>query len=92
MKQIRWLGHAGFKISISDPVEKEEMRNIYIDTWLQNPLIPEDLKEGVVPNDADLVLVTHGHFDHSGSAPDLVKASKNPNCKIVCNFEVGNYF
>ena len=64
MKQIRWLGHAGFKISFSDPIDKEVVRNIYVDTWFQNPKGPEDIKNDV-PDDADLVLVTHGHFDHA---------------------------
>ena len=91
MKQIRWLGHAGFKISFSDPVDKEIVRNVYIDTWLGGPTLPEDLK-GTVPADADLILVTHGHFDHSGSAPDIHKGSARPGCKIVCNYEIGNFF
>jgi glyoxylase-like metal-dependent hydrolase (beta-lactamase superfamily II) len=59
-----------------------------VDTWLGNPKLPEDLK-GVVPDDADIILVTHGHFDHSVSAPDLLKTSKKADPKIVCNYEIG---
>ena len=59
--RIRWLGHAGFKIVIPDtsqspPVDKV----IYIDLWMQNAKLPEDMKDKV-PDDADLILVTHGH-------------------------------
>lgn len=91
MKQIRWLGHAGFKISFADPVDKDQVRNIYVDTWLGNPFLPSDVK-AATPDDADIILVTHGHFDHSASAPDLVKASKKPDARIICNYEIGNYF
>jgi len=42
-------------------------RVIYIDTFFDNPNFPETMKGKC--NDADIVLVTHGHFDHSGSAP-----------------------
>ena len=45
-----------------------------------------------IPDDADLILVTHGHFDHSGSAPDLAKTSKKPNVKVVSNYEIGTFF
>ena len=48
---------------------------IYIDPWLQNPKAPEEFK-GKTPTDADIVLVSKGNYDHSGSAVDLIKASK----------------
>ena len=91
MAQIRWLGHAGFKITFPDPKEHSIIRVVYIDTWLGNPLLPADFKD-TVPDDADLVLVTHGHFDHSGSSPDIVKHSKKEGAKVVCNYEIGSYF
>ena len=88
MKQIRWLGHAGFKIQFSDPTTPDVTRTIYVDTWLEgNPKLPADLK-GVIPDDADLVLVTHGHFDHSSSAPALIKNSKKPSPKLIANYEI----
>ena len=68
--QIRWLGHAGFKITIPDPVEARITRNIYIDVWIDAPTGPEDIKNSI-PDDADLILVTHGHYDHAISAPPL---------------------
>jgi L-ascorbate metabolism protein UlaG (beta-lactamase superfamily) len=65
---IRWLGHAAFQITTN------EGRHIYIDPWIKgNPACPvqrEDLEE------ADLVLVTHDHFDHLGDAVSLLKAGK----------------
>ena len=45
-----------------------------------------------MPDDADLVLVSHGHFDHAGSAPDIIKASKKEGAKVVCNYEIFNFY
>ena len=89
--KIRWLGHAGFRISFSDPKSHEE-RVVYIDPWLENPLLPDDLKGKPVMTDADLVLVTHGHFDHATSAPHIVKASVKPGAKTLSNFEISNHY
>ena len=88
---IRWLGHAGFRISFPDSTDATVTRVVYIDTWLANPKLPADMKD-TVPTDADLVLVTHGHFDHAGSTPDIVKASKHEHVKVVTNFEICLFF
>ena len=45
-----------------------------------------------IPKDADLILVTHGHFDDASSAPDLLKASVKNDAKIACIFEIGQYY
>lgn len=62
---LRWLSHAGFIIS------SPEGRTIIIDPWIEdNPLCPiklDDIKA------ADVVLVTHDHYDHLGSAVDIAK-------------------
>jgi len=62
-KSIKWLGHAAFMItSAQDKV-------IFIDPFIMgNPLCPitvDDITQ------ANLVLVTHDHFDHVGSAVDI---------------------
>ena len=88
---IKWLGHAGFRIAFNDPTDAEVERVIYVDTWLQNPKLPADW-QGKIPDDADLILVTHGHFDHAASSPDLAKNSKKAGVKVVANFEIGLYF
>ena len=86
---IKWFGHAGFKLSFLD--EKEVQKNIYIDVWIDNKDCPEEEKKEC-PNDADLVLVTHGQLDHSMHAPFLIMAGKKDDRQIVCTSEVGTYY
>ena len=38
------------------------------------------------------MLVTHGYFDHSSSAPEIVMGSKKEEAKIVSNFEICLHF
>ena len=91
--KLLWLGHAGFKLTFNaDGTE----RVIYIDTWLGNPKLPDVMKneagEPVMPTDADLVLVTHGHFDHASSAADIQKASTKADCAIVAGYELCQFY
>lgn len=86
---MKWFGHAGFKLSFLD--EKEIQRAVYIDIWIDNKDCPEEEKKEC-PNDADLVLVTHGQLDHSMHAPFLIMAGKREDRKIVCTSELGTYY
>ena len=88
---IRWLGHAGFRVAFPDSKDASVERVVYIDAWLQNPKLPQDFK-GKTLEDADLMLVTHGHFDHASSAPDIVKGSKKEGAKIVANWEICKHY
>jgi len=64
---IEWLGHAGFRLKTSDE------KIIYID--------PFQISEVGEKDKADLVLITHSHFDHC-SLDDINKVIKN-NSRIV---------
>lgn len=86
---IKWFGHCGFKISFLD--ESEKQRSIYVDIWIDNKDCPQEERMSC-PNDADLILVTHGQGDHSMNAPSLLMASKKEGKKIVCNTEVGIFY
>jgi L-ascorbate metabolism protein UlaG (beta-lactamase superfamily) len=76
--KITWLGHATFLVTTPGG------KKVLFDPWTtQNPACPDDLKD---PGDIDLILITHGHFDHIGDAVDLAKKYKP---QVVCIVEVG---
>ena len=72
-----WLGHSTFTI------ETPEGKTLLIDPWVKsNPACPEKLKElGKI----DVLLCTHGHFDHIG---DAVGICKEQNPTVVGIFEL----
>lgn len=71
--RITWHGHAFFEVETNG-------KTIVIDPFTDNPKTntrPEDL-------DPDLVLVTHGHFDHAGCVAQL-------DAPVLANFEVATW-
>jgi len=73
--QITWLGHAAFKIVTPGG------KVVLIDPWVtSNPLCPAELKKF---EKVDLMLVSHGHFDHIADAVDIAKATKPRVAAIV---------
>lgn len=71
--EVLWLGQAS--VRITTPGGKV----IVIDPWLRtNPKTPASFKNLEALGKVDLVLVTHGHFDHIADAPDLAKMHKVP--------------
>jgi L-ascorbate metabolism protein UlaG (beta-lactamase superfamily) len=64
---LTWLGHSTFKIRSVDG------KILLIDPWLAgNPKCPEAEKN---IDHLDLMLCTHGHFDHIGDAVQTAKAT-----------------
>src|SRR6202162_6274815 len=73
-----WIVHGTWK------VRSAKGKDIYIDPWvMNNPVAPAALKK---VDGCDLMLITHGHFDHVHDALEIAKAT---NPKIVTNFEIG---
>ena len=74
-----WLGHGSFLLKHSSGI------NIMFDPWIDdNPAYPQGYDLGKV----DLVLITHGHYDHIASTPTLCKAQKPT---VVAIFELCNW-
>lgn len=71
--EVLWLGQAA--VRITTPGGKV----IVVDPWLRtNPKTPANFKNLEALGKVDLVLVTHGHFDHVADAPDLARMHKIP--------------
>ena len=76
---IRWLGQAAFQFTYGDI-------KVLIDPWIKaNPVCPVELEEVL---DADVILITHGHFDHFGDAMEIMERSQ---AAIVCDPEISWY-
>src|SRR5260370_26698205 len=73
--QIPGLGHVSFKLI------PPRGKTILIDPWTQsNPACPDNLKQ---VNQLDLMLVSHGHFDHAANAVDIAKTTRPSVVSIV---------
>src|SRR5215471_21768722 len=72
--RITWLGHATFKIVTPGG------KVVLIDPWVTtNPKCPDELKTF---EKVDLMLVSHGHFDHVADAVSIAKAT-NPQVAAI---------
>jgi L-ascorbate metabolism protein UlaG (beta-lactamase superfamily) len=73
-----WIGHGTWK------ARSAKGKEVLIDPWVMgNPAAPETLK---TVDRCDLMLITHGHFDHIHDAVEIARRTKPT---IVCNHEIG---
>ncbi len=78
--RFTWCGHSSFL------VETPSGKRVMIDPWLAgNPACPKKLHD---PGPIDLILVTHGHSDHSS---DSVPLARKTGATVVANWEVGHW-
>ncbi len=76
---LTWYGQAAFRL-----VTPNE-HVLLFDPWILNPFNkngPQDLE---AINKADLILVSHGHFDHVGQAAVIAKKTK---ARLVASYEL----
>jgi L-ascorbate metabolism protein UlaG (beta-lactamase superfamily) len=75
--KLTWLGHSTFRI------ETPEGKTFYVDPWIGgNPSCPESEKN---VKKVDVLVITHGHFDHIADAVDL---GKREGTTVVGIFEL----
>ena len=75
--RITWYGHSTFLLQTPRGVR------VLFDPWFAgNPACPDAMKK---PPKADLILVSHGHGDHSG---ELVSVARDSVAPVVAIFEL----
>lgn len=75
--RITYYGHSTFEIQSSSG------KTVFIDPWIrENPMCPDHLKQ---VKKADIIAVTHGHFDHIS---DVIPIAKEHNPNVIANFEI----
>jgi L-ascorbate metabolism protein UlaG (beta-lactamase superfamily) len=74
---FKWLGHATFLFTTPGG------KRLLLDPWITgNPSTPESAKK---IGDVDLMLITHGHSDHTG---DAVSLGRSTGAQVVAPFEL----
>jgi L-ascorbate metabolism protein UlaG (beta-lactamase superfamily) len=79
--ELTWYGHAAFKLTTPSG------KTLLIDPWITNPLNKTGKDDVAKLTKVDLILITHGHFDHVG---DAVAIAKKTGAKLVATFDLGN--
>lgn len=76
--QLTWYGHAAFKIVTPSG------KVLLIDPWLTNPVNAKGKEDLAGLKQVDLILISHGHFDHVG---DMVAIAKKTKARLVTSFD-----
>jgi L-ascorbate metabolism protein UlaG (beta-lactamase superfamily) len=78
--EVLWLGHAAFRLTSTTG------KVIVIDPFLtKNPRTPAKYKDLKALGKVDLILVTHGHEDHTADLPEMAKMT---GATVVANWEL----
>jgi len=82
--EVLWLGQATTRIATPGG------KVIVIDPFLKkNPKTPAKYKDLAALGKVDLILITHGHFDHLADAAELAKMT---GAKVALNADMGHTF
>ncbi len=83
--EITWLGHASFIVKTPGG------KTLVFDPWLGNegnPKCPPKYNDLTQWESVDYIFVSHGHFDHLGSAVPL---AQHTGAVVIANFEIAQY-
>jgi L-ascorbate metabolism protein UlaG (beta-lactamase superfamily) len=80
---ITWLGHSTFLLGLPNG------KRFVTDPWLGNPKCPPQYSKPDTLNPVDVILVSHGHSDHT---EDVIALARATDATVVCLFELGIYF
>jgi L-ascorbate metabolism protein UlaG (beta-lactamase superfamily) len=79
--KLTWVGHATWIMDTPGG------KRVLIDPWVSgNPVVPENLQD---PGPHDVMLLTHGHSDHTGDVVSL--AAKHSPGAVLAMIELGDY-
>jgi L-ascorbate metabolism protein UlaG (beta-lactamase superfamily) len=78
--ELTWYGHAAFKIVTP------KGHVLLLDPWITNPANKHGKEDLAALDKADLILLTHGHFDHVG---DSVEIARKTGARLVATFDLG---
>ena len=82
--ELQWFGQAAFKLTTNSG------KVIVIDPFLlKNPKTPEELKDLKKLGKVDLILVTHGHLDHTADVQELATMT---GAKVGMNADMGSVY
>ena len=78
--EITWYGHSAFKITSPNG------KVLYMDPWITNPANKSGKEQLAAITKADLILVSHGHFDHVGDSTEIARKT---GAQLVATFDLG---
>lgn len=78
--ELTWYGHAAFKITTPNG------KVLLLDPWITNPANKHGKEDLAKIHKADLILITHGHFDHVGNS---VEIARRTGAKLVSSYDLG---
>lgn len=82
---ITWLGHGTYHILTPGG------KKLLIDPWLDtggNPSCPPGTTRRLQDEGLDVILLTHGHFDHVG---DLLGLATMTSAQLVCQYDLSGW-
>jgi L-ascorbate metabolism protein UlaG (beta-lactamase superfamily) len=78
--ELLWYGQSAFKVTTPSG------KVLLVDPWIRNPLNPNGEADVAALDQVDLILITHGHFDHMADATEIAQKT---GAKLVSTLDLG---